>query len=599
MALSVIVILMVAPAQAEIADTIYINGKIYTVNEKQLWVEAVAIKDGKFIAVGSNAKTEGHKGNETTIIDLDGMFVMPGIHDAHLHFESAYQPEMLGDKMMRLGPEHDSIEKIQRAIKEYADANPDIEILFIEQLPLSLFPGNDPTNKFIDEVVPDRAVVMYGDQEHEVVLNKKALEMEGITKDTPVPANGEIIKDSKSGEPTGLLKEEAAGKWGVKHYPVLEREKHKKGLKATIDYLLSVGITGGKQQHAKPPVATAFHDLAKSGELEMRIALSWTWRGPLEPMPLAEQEKTIMERDRYAHDLINVDFVKFSIDGVPGATGYVLEPYGVTGSHGLSFYEKDGLVADIAKFDAMGLGITTHSMGDAGTRLLLDALEEVKKKQGDLKGRHQLAHASLVHPDDRKRLKALNLTPEYSPVLWFPAPVVLGYAESLGQERLQSLWPMRSLHKAGARTVIGSDGPLFWQEPLTTLELAVTRKSPGDADGEALSGAEALDLATAIKGMTINAAYLLGFDQSSGSIESGKHADMIILDQNLFEIPEHKISATKLLRTVFGGKVVYDATRDPSTEKAIEKEHGVALDLTGSEGHRGCEWHHGVAHQME
>ena len=596
-ALSVLVVLMVSPAQAEIADTIYINGKIYTVNERQPWVEAVAIKDGKFIAVGSNADAKSLNGDITKVVDLGGKFVMPGIHDAHLHFESAYQPQMLGDKMMRLGPEHDSIEKIQKAIKEYADANPDIEVLFIEQLPLSLFPGNDPTNKFIDEVVPDRAVVMYGDQEHEVVLNKKALEMEGITKDTPVPANGEIIKDSKTGEPTGLLKEEAAGKWGVKHYPVLEREKHKKGLKAIIDYLLSVGITGGKQQHAKPPVATAFHDLAESGELEMRVALSWTWRGPLEPMPLDEQERTIMERNRYAHDLINVDFVKFSIDGVPGATGFVLEPYETTGAHGLSFYEKDGLAADIAKFDAMGLGITSHSMGDAATRLLLDALEQVKKKQGKLNGRHQLGHASMVHPDDHERLKDLNLTPEYSPVLWFPAPVVLGYAESLGQERLHNLWPMRSLHEAGARTVIGSDGPLFWQEPLTTLELAVTRKSPGDPNGEALGAAEALDLATAIKGITLNAAYLLDFDNSSGSIETGKYADMIILDQNLFEIPKHKISATKLLRTVFGGKVVYDAVSNPSTEEAIEKEHGVELDLDGSGGHRGCEWHHGTPHQ--
>ena len=416
--------------------------------------------------------------------------------------------------------------------------------------------------------------------------------MEGITEDTPVPANGEIIKHPSTGEPTGLLKEEAAGKWGVKHYPTLEREKHKKGLKAIVDYLLSVGITGGKQQHAKPPVATAFHDLAQSGELEMRVALSWTWRGPLEPMPLDEQEKTIIERDRFAHELINVDFVKFSIDGVPGATGYVLEPYGKTGGHGLSFYNIDELIADIAKFDAMGLGITAHTMGDAGTRLLLDALGEVKKKQGVLNGRHQLGHASLVHPDDRDRLKEVNLTPEYSPVLWFPAPVVMGYAEALGQERLHNLWPMRSLHEAGARTVIGSDGPLFWQEPLTTLELAVTRKSPGNPFGEALGEAEALDLETAIKGMTLNAAYLLDFDMISGSIEVGKYADMIILEHNLFEIPKHRISATKLLKTVFAGNVVYDADSDPSTEKAIEEKHGVELDLDGSEGHRGCEWHH-------
>jgi len=574
---------------SQVADTIYTNGKIYTVNGAQPWAEAVAIKDGKFIVVGSTKEMLPVTGELTEIFDLEGKFVMPGIQDAHLHFESAYLAAMLGKKMLRYGPEHKTIEDLQKALKEFADANPDVEVLFAEQLPLGLFPNNEPSNDFIDAVVPDRPVVLYGESEHEVVLNTKALEMEGITVDTPDPQNGVIVKDPKTGKPTGMLKEEAA-QWGIKHMPQLEREKHQEGLKAITEYLVSVGITAGKQQHAKPPVATAFLDLAEAGELPMRVALSWTYRGPLEPMPMEEQEQVIKKREQYTHELIEVDFVKFSIDGVPGTTGYLLEPHEKIGGHGIAFYKEDDLEFDIAKFDAMGLGITFHCMGDAGTRQVLDTLEKVQKKQGKLKGRHQLAHASLIHPDDMSRLKGVDLTPEYSPVLWYPAPVVLGYSETLGKKRTNSLWPMRSLHEAGVRTVIGSDGPLFWREPLATLEMAITRKEPGKTDGEALGVEEALDLATAIKGMTENAAYLLNLDDRSGSIETGKYADMIILDQDLFKIPIHKISSSKVLRTIVGGKVVYDAENDPSTEETIEKEYGIDLDLTGESGYRGCEW---------
>jgi predicted amidohydrolase YtcJ len=307
-------------------------------------------------------------------------------------------------------------------------------------------------------------------------------------------------------------------------------------------------------------------------------------------MPLEQQEQTVIERSRFAGDLIEVDFIKFSIDGVPGTTGYLLEPHESDGSNGNSFYNFHDLVADIAKFDAMGLGITFHCMGDAGTRQVLDALQAVRQSQGELKGRHQLGHASLVHPDDLPRLRQLNLTPEFSPVLWYPAPVTLGYGPALGDERLNRLWPMQSLHQAGARIVIATDGPLFWREPMETLEISVTRKEPGDTSGDALGAEESLDLATAIAGMTVNAAYLMNQEDRTGSIETGKFADMIVLDKNLFEIPEYEISTAGVLLTIVGGKVVFDAATDAGSEDSIEDEHGVELDLSGDASPHASEW---------
>jgi predicted amidohydrolase YtcJ len=579
-----------AGESAGAADTVYTNGKIYTVNEAQPWAEAVAIKDGKFLVVGSAADVEAVTGDSTEVVDLGGKFAMPGIQDTHLHFESAYLAGMLEGKMLKFTEEQKSIEDLQAALKEYADANPDLEVLFAEQLQADFFPNLTPTKSFVDDVIPDRPVVIMTSTEHEALLNTKAMEMEGITAATPAPQYGEIVRDPGTGEPVGYLKESAAGKWGVKHYPPLERDLHKQGLEAVIEYLNSIGITSGKQQHAKPPVATAFKDLSDAEELTMRVALSWTYKGPLEPMPMEEQERTLAERQRFASELIDVDFVKLSSDGVVGATGWVLAPYHGTGETGLSFNSLENMTADIARFDAMGMGVTVHAMGDAAARQMIDALEAAKEKNGALKARHQLGHASLIHPDDLPRLKEVDLTSEFSPVLWFPNGMVEGYSAPLGPERVEKLWPMQSVLQAGGRINIATDGPLFWREPMETLESAVTRRVPG-GESDVLGPNEAIDLATGIRAMTLDAAYLMNQDDMTGSIEVGKYADMIVLDKNLFDIPETAIGASKVLMTVFDGKVVFDVANDPAGQDAIEDAHGVELDLSGEAASMGSEWH--------
>ena len=416
--------------------------------------------------------------------------------------------------------------------------------------------------------------------EHEGLLNSKALEMEGITAKTEVPEGGEIVTDPKTGEPTGLLKETAAGKWAWKHYPVITADQNKDGLGATITYLNSVGITSIKQQHAKNPVAIAAQELEKDGNLSMRIALSWTYKGPLEPMPLEEQEKMIAERGRFSSDLIKTEFVKLSGDGNAGTTGFVVDPYLVTGDSGLAVFDSEGLFAEVEKFDRMGVGVTIHTTGDGANRLMIDALERVKKKYGALNARHQLAHATLIHPDDLPRLKALDITAEFSPVIWYPSDFPEAQREQLGDKRMSRWYPINSVAEAGARFVLASDGPLFWHEPLQTLETAVTRQVPGGGE-TALNPHEAIDLASAIRAMTLDSAYVMNQETSVGSIEPGKRADMIVIDKNLFDIPATEISSSKVRLTVFDGRVVYDAATDPTGEAAIESQTNVELNLSG------------------
>ena len=572
----------------EIADTIYTNGKIYTVNEAQPWAEAVAVKDGKFIKVGSNADVEVLQGENTVVVNLEGQFAMPGLHDPHVHIEQAYKGEILEDQLLSFSSDASSIKELQQLLKEYADKNPDLKVLFAQGLPQDMFPNSSPTKAFIDEVIPNRPVVILSDTEHEGLLNSKALEMEGIDANTPTPEGGTIDKDS-NGEPTGYFREMAAGIWAWKHYPQLSPEKHKQGLQATIAFLNSIGVTSVKQQHAKNPIAIAAQDLEKEGNLNARIALSWTWKGPLEPMPIEEQEKMINERGRFSSDMIKTEFVKLSLDGNVGTTGYVLEPYLGTDSRGLPvFPNDDDLFVEVEKFDTMGIGITAHATGDAANRQLIDAIDRVKKKHGKVNVRHQLAHASLIHPDDYKRLKDLDITAEFSPVVWFQTAYTKAVTPLLGPERMSRWYPMKSVIDNGGRITMGSDGPLMWQDTFTRLQGAVTRKDPSK-DEEALALNEAIDLPSAIKAMTLNSAYIMNMEDMVGSLEIGKYADIIILDQNLFEIPVEEISATKVLKTILAGKEVFDSSHDPNEEDGIEEKYGLELDFSGEQGHPGCD----------
>ena len=304
----------------------------------------------------------------------------------------------------------------------------------------------------------------------------------------------------------------------------------------------------------------------------------------------------IAERGRFSSDLIKTEYVKLSGDGNAGTTGYVIDPYLQTGDRGIAFFTDDGLFEQVEKFDRMGMGVTIHATGDAANRQMIDAVARVKEKHGELGARHQLAHASLIHPDDYARIAELDITVEFSPVVWFATDFVKAQMAQIGEERMARWYPMRSVVEQGGRIVLASDGPLMWQEPFPRLEAAITRKAP-DGSGEALAPSEGIDLPAAIKAMTLDSAYLMNIEDSVGSIQVGKRADMIVIDRNVFDIPVAEISSVKVLTTLLDGNVVFDAGSDPTGEQAIEKRYDVELDFSGENGHPCCEWHPAHVHR--
>jgi predicted amidohydrolase YtcJ len=525
--------------------------------------------------VGSAATVEEVKGDGTEVIDLEGKFAMPGLIDPHIHLGSFYAASKLEGKLLRFpaGASHD---EMQSLLTEYAGQNPGLEVIVAENYNSGLFPGGSPPKEFLDEVVADRPVIAISDTEHEALLNSAALARAGITSETPDPPNGQIIRDPTTGKPAGTMKEAAAGRWGYSEYPAVPHDDHVDGLHALISYLNSVGVTAIKVAHADPAEIAALQDLEAQGELTARTAVGWTWLSPLSPKTREQFEETIERRGRFASSLINPDFVKINIDGTPTGSAYMLEAYEGRDERGQPFIELDELADAVARFDAQGIGVTFHVMGDAGMRLVIDALEEAASRNGGFKARHQLGHSSLIAPEDIERIAALDLSAEFSaPNIHYDVGIVEAVEAAIGPGRYAGWFPVKQVAIAGGRIVTASDGPLFWQDPLEALQKMVLRSYPGG---------ENLTLEEVIESMTINAAFVMD-DDTIGSLEPGKQADMIVLDRDIFSLPPEEIGSTKVLRTLLSGKVIFDASIDPATEEAIEVQHDVELE-THSESHK-------------
>ncbi len=546
----------ISMASAQVADTIYTNARVYTVNPAQPWAEAVAIDDGALIAVGSAKDASKFAGKDTRIVDLKGKMILPGFFDSHIHLENFYVTSKIAHKLFAIPPSKNTKE-IAAAIRGFAKKFPHLKLIFGVNLTEELFPGSSPTRQFLDEIVPDRPVILITAAGHEALMNSTALKMVGITDATPDPLNGIIVRD-KNGVATGFLKEAAQGQYAMPHLPVVTLKQHVEGMAELMPQLNGMGLTSIKHIHGQEIEARALKEIEKQGKLTLRVAIAWTYKSPLNPQPVEEQNAAIAGRMQWASDLIDPNYVKMNIDGIPTATGAMLEPYVGSKNRGLTFFDANSLAEEIIRFDPEMSGLVFHTVGDRGARQVLDALEIAKKKLGGLRGRTQLAHAIFIDQADIRRLRDADVTAEFSPVMWFEGGMNTIVWPMVGPERAARQLPMRDVADAGGRVVLGSDGPIFMQTPLASFETAVTRLPP-DGGAKSPSAGQALTLAEAIAARTINAAYLNNSEDKVGSIEVGKLADLVIIDRDLFAIPITEVSEANVLVTVFGGEEVFNA----------------------------------------
>ncbi len=556
---SILLIIAALPACTSQVDTgaerVFVNGAIYTADEERSWAEAIAIKDGEIVFVGSNDAANPHIGNNTEVTDLDGKMLMPGFHDAHAHVRYGG----LSESECNLQDERDvdAIRALLIECRETYDYGPD-EWVLGGQWPLAAFPDANPSKDMLDEVFGNRPAFFGDSFGHNAWASSRSLEIAGIDANTPDPDRGVIVRDPTSGEPTGTLRDSAMELVDA-YIPKPTAEEVYQGLLAGLRRANAFGITAyiepGSSEESMAPYVSA----AERGELTARIVASLSPIGALPDKFGPEIFDLLVRRDQFRRTYLNVDSVKVYIDGViETRTSYMLEPY-VDGSNFPPFYEADELGELYQKLDQMGLQIHTHAIGDAAIRTALDAYEVALLENGPNDNRHQIVHLQLINEQDIPRFAELNVAANFQCVWCYP-DIYIDYAvDIVGDERVQQFYPVASLHKTGALVVGGSDWTVSSLNPLDAIETAVRRQNPFEDSGPVLGENEEIDLTAALDMYTRNAAHVMRLEDKTGSIEVGKRADLIVLDRSLFDIPVTEINEARVLLTMMDGKTVYDA----------------------------------------
>jgi predicted amidohydrolase YtcJ len=533
------------------ADLILKNGAVYTLNKAQPWAEAVAVAGGKIVFVGSNSKAKKYSAKGTRVLDLAGKMVLPGFQDSHVHLISGGM-ELEQCNLNDLPTK----EEVLARIRAYAAENPDKDWIVGGGWALPLFPEASPAKEDLDALVPARPVFLYAADGHSAWVNSRALELAGVTAKTPDPKNGRIERKPGTGEPSGTLREEAAGLVG-RLIPEPTDEAYSSGLREAQALANRFGITSIIEASANDKLLETYAGMDRSGGLTLRVLASIdvdTDKG-------AEQVPDLVKkRERYQGRYLKATAAKIFIDGViESHTAALLEPYidreGYRGEPILEAEEYNRLAVAL---DKAGFQIHVHAIGDRAIRMTLDALEEALKVNGRRDSRHHICHLELIDPADIPRFQALGVVANFQALWAYADTYVTQLTEPiLGPERTSRLYPIGSIVRSGGKYAGGSDWSVSSLNPLDAIQVAVTRRGPDESAGPAWLPDELVDLSTAIAAYTMNGAFLSFEEKIRGSIVAGKAADLIVLDRNLFQIPAQQIHETKVVMTLLDGKVVY------------------------------------------
>ncbi len=535
------------------ADLIVTNAAVYTVNPQQPRAEAVAIRGGTIAAVGSAEEVGALRGTATQVIDAGGRFVLPGLTDSHVHFiggAEGRQRVMLDDA--------ETIAEIQRRVKAYADAHPDAPWILGGGWYYAVFGAAAlPDRRLLDEVVPDRPVFLWAYDFHSSWANSKALELAGITAATADPANGAIVRDPRTRQATGALKETAGGLI-EKVIPAATRESKLEALRQGIRYANSLGITRVHSAGWDAEQLELYDALRANGELTLRFLVAPNILPPAAtPEVIARVEGL---REKFADEWLNVGAVKFMLDGVIEAhTASVLAPYADDPSQGTLNWDEAAFRAAVAEFDRRGFQIFTHAIGDRAIRVALDAYEATAAGTARAGKRFRIEHIESPAAEDIPRFGALGVIASMQPLHATPGDNNLNvWSKALGPERASRAWPWERLRAGGARLAFGSDWPVVTLDPWQGLRMLRTRQTMKGTPAGGWLPAERIAIEQAIEGYTLGAAFAGRLEATEGSIAPGKVADLIVVSDDLLQAPPDALARTRVLVTVVGGRVVHD-----------------------------------------
>ncbi len=535
----------------EAADMVLKNGFIYTVDKERSVAQSIAIKGDTIIYVGDDAGAETYIGDKTVVIDLDGKMVLPGFIDSHSHAMSGasevYSVGLFGMK---------SIDEYKEGIADFLKEHPEVTFLQGGGWINPLFPPEGPSKELLDEWVPDIPAVLQSEDYHSVWANSKAIEMAGITKDTEDPEGGIIERDAE-GNPDGTFRETAAGLlYGI--IPPFTTEQITTGLEYFQDMAHSYGMTGVHIPGMGEEDIDLLHGMEESGALSMYFVAAQS----IDALPdKATMDDLIARREAEKGGLFELKTIKIFMDGVvEGSTAYLEEPYVHKPDYrGEVYWEPESFNEACAALEKEGFQIHVHSIGDAATRITLDGFEYARKVNGSNDTRHGITHIQLVSPEDVIRFGELGVVAIPQPYWFVIDPYYTQAVEYLGQERADMQYPMKSFLDSGVVVASASDYPVTTPpRVMDAIETGVTRAFPGETDpAMVLTPDERVTVEDMIASFTINGAYAYFLDDITGSLEVGKKADLIVLDNNILEMPVSEIHTTEVLLTIFNGQEVF------------------------------------------
>jgi predicted amidohydrolase YtcJ len=541
------------PLSQGAADVLLTGGRIHLGGAAPGSADWVAIRNGRIAALGPQSPPEEATGPLTRVIDVGGGMVVPGFQDAHVHPTHGGMTELWCDL-------HDLPGRAayRQAIAEYAASNPDRTWIRGSGWALADFPGGTPRREELDEVVPDRPACLTNRDGHGVWVNSRALELAGITRDSPDPVDGRIERDP-DGTPTGML-HEGAMNLVVAVAPKISITELEEAILAAQRRLHSLGITAWQDAWVTRDDLEAYAGLAGSGRLTARVVLAQWWdreRG------LEQIEELLAGRERGDVGRLQTTSVKIMQDGIcENYTAAMLAPYldadgAPTGNAGLSMVEPDLLNAAVTRLDAEGFQVHFHAIGDRAVRESLDACEAAASANGRNDQRHHIAHIQFVHPDDIPRFRALRVTGNAQPFWACHEPQMDDLTIPFVGEAAERQYPFLSLRRAGATLAFGSDWPVTTPNPLLEIEVAVNRVAPSTRDVEPFLPEQRLDLATALDAFTLGSAFVNHLDDSSGSIRVGNVADLAVIDRDLFDPSAGPIGDARVVLTMVEGETVH------------------------------------------
>ena len=540
------------------ARTIFRNGHVFD-GRRHLPDTAVAVADGRVLAVGTDQQIRAEVGSGAVEVDLDGGLLAPGFQDAHVHPMVGWLERLRCDLTSASGRE-----EYLDTIAAFAAAHPEASWIRGGGWQIAAFGRSGPTRQELDAVVPDRPVFLPSSDHHDAWVNTKALEIAGIGPDTRDPEDGWFVRDHQ-GRPSGTVREAAA--LLVQQHVQTSREEYLVGLLEGQRFLHSCGITGwqdallGGYASLDDPTQ-AYLDAIAAGSLTGRVRGAQWWdrhRGPEQAQALVAQ------RDRLAALGLDAGAVKMMMDGVPETlTAAVAAPYVnpascPCGDRGLAFMDPDAVSAAVVAADAAGLQVHVHAIGDRAVRMALDGFEAARAVHGPNDHRHQIAHLQLVNPEDRSRFARLGVTANMQG-LWAQreVPGVSSFLPFLDEERAGWHYPFGDIAAAGAPLAAGSDWPVSSPDPIQAMHVAVNRTgySAEGTPAEPLVAAQGLSLTQAMTAYTAGSARVNHRDDT-GLVEVGMLADLVLLDRDPFTAEPAAIGAASVRATYVGGTLVH------------------------------------------